>query len=143
MANPSNTVHIASVPSIVTKGEIELIFEPYGNIVRIQIVGRLARIFCFVEYDSTGAATRAIEALNGKSVFSEEVFGDASPLVLDFSKGKRIADRGWNPEGRKSVETRDDEEEDVEEVSVSLVTGTDGTQLMKVKEEEEEIDEHW
>jgi RNA recognition motif-containing protein len=140
MSNPSNTVHIASVPSIITKGEISNIFDPFGNIVRIQIVGRLARVFCFVEYDSTGGAVRAIEALNGKSVFSAEVFSDAVPLVLDFSKGKRL-DRAWGSDVRKEESRYDDEEEEVEEVVVGFVTGDDGTSLMRVKEEE--VDEHW
>ena len=55
-----------------TEGELQALFEPFGEITRVQIMtdrdtGR-SRGFGFVEMTSDEAAAKAIEALNGKDL---------------------------------------------------------------------------
>ena len=55
-----------------TEGELQALFEPFGEITRVQIMtdrdtGR-SRGFGFVEMTSDESAAKAIEALNGKDL---------------------------------------------------------------------------
>jgi len=55
-----------------TEGDLRALFEPFGEIVRVQVMtdrqtGR-SRGFGFVEMSDDEAATKAMEALNGKEV---------------------------------------------------------------------------
>ncbi len=87
-----------------TEGELQSLFEPFGEITRIQVVtdrdtGR-SRGFAFVEMANDEDAAKAIAALNGK-----EVNGRALNVNEARPKPERSGPRGGGGRGGYS---RDD-----------------------------------
>ena len=65
-------VFVGNISFQTTEGELQSLFEPFGQITRIQLMtdrdtGR-SRGFAFVEMSSDEEAANAIQALNGKQV---------------------------------------------------------------------------
>ena len=76
-----------------TEGDLSTLFEPYGEIARVQIMtdrdtGR-SRGFAFVEMTSDEAAAKAITELNGR-----QVDGRALNVNEARPKPERSGDRG-------------------------------------------------
>ena len=88
------------------EGELRSIFEPYGEITRIQVMtdrdtGR-ARGFGFVELADDGEAAKAITALNGK-----EVDGRALNVNEARPKPEGSGPRGGGGRGRGGYQSRE------------------------------------
>ena len=77
-----------------TESSIRSLFEPYGNIERVNLVtdrdtGR-SRGFAFVEMSDSGEADRAISALNGYSLDGRSLnINEARPKGEGAGQGQR------------------------------------------------------
>ncbi|ELR21658.1 RNA recognition motif domain containing protein [Acanthamoeba castellanii str. Neff] len=75
---------IGKLPTTVTEELLRQIFAPYGNIEKLNILKGPADVNCgFVKYDNREEAEKAIRALNGKVVGSNE------PLVVKYADTKK------------------------------------------------------
>ncbi len=89
-----------------TEHELRSIFEPYGEITRIQVMtdrdtGR-ARGYAFVELADDGEAAKAITELNGKEL-------DGRALTVNEARPKplRSGPRGGGGRGRGGYQSRE------------------------------------
>ena len=89
-----------------TEDELRSIFEPYGEITRLQLMtdrdtGR-SRGFAFVELADDGEAAKAITELNGK-----ELDGRALNVNEARPKPERSGPRGGGGHGRGGYQSRE------------------------------------
>lgn len=77
-------LYIKNVPNEWTQDDIKKVFEPYGNIIQVRVLGN-NRGVAFVLYDLRKQAEDALEALNNK-----KVEGCEQPLEIKFAADKKI-----------------------------------------------------
>ena len=92
-------LYVGNMSFQTTEQELRSIFEPYGEITRIQVMtdrdtGQ-ARGFAFVELADDGEAAKAITELNGK-----ELDGRALKVNEAHPKPERSGPRGGGGRGR-------------------------------------------
>mmetsp|Transcript_101555 Transcript_101555/g.262485 ORF Transcript_101555/g.262485 Transcript_101555/m.262485 type:complete len:387 (+) Transcript_101555:137-1297(+) len=65
--NRIGRVHVAGLPGDCSQAEVKDMFEPYGRVLGLQMLGKGSMQVCaIVRYDRPQAAEAAIEGLNGK-----------------------------------------------------------------------------
>lgn len=80
-------LYIKGVPNDWTQEDVKRVFEPYGNIIQVRVLGN-NRGVAFVLFDLRKQAEDALEALNGKTVD-----GCDTPFEIKFAADKK-ADKG-------------------------------------------------
>ncbi|EEB91572.1 hypothetical protein MPER_10046 [Moniliophthora perniciosa FA553] len=60
--NPSDTIHVASLPLDITTHELKAIFGTYGEIQRVDLPENPRRTISFIKFSSTKSAEKAVEA---------------------------------------------------------------------------------
>jgi len=93
------SLYVGNMSFDTTEGELRSIFEPYGEITRIQVMtdrdtGR-PRGFAFVELTDDGAAAKAITELNGKELGGRALkVNEARPRPERSAPRRDSGDRG-------------------------------------------------
>uniref|UniRef100_A0A6G1SLH3 ELAV-like protein 4 n=1 Tax=Aceria tosichella TaxID=561515 RepID=A0A6G1SLH3_9ACAR len=76
-------LYVKNVPSSWSQEEVRKVFEPYGNIIQVRVLGN-DRGVAFVLFDLRKQAQDALEALNGK-----QVDGCETPFEIKFAAEKK------------------------------------------------------
>lgn len=70
--NHANRVYIGSIPAVMTEAEIRSMFQPFGNVKRLDLMQDTDtgqhRGYAFVEFAGSGCAEKAIQAINGMKI---------------------------------------------------------------------------
>lgn len=77
-------LYIKNVPVDWTQDDVRKVFEPYGNIIQVRVLGN-NRGVAFVLYDLRKQAEDALEALNGKTVD-----GCETAFEIKFAADKKV-----------------------------------------------------
>lgn len=77
-------LYIRNIPDEWTEDDVKKVFEPYGNIIQVRVLGN-NRGVAFVLFDLRKQAEDALQALNGKTVM-----GCNSPLEIKFAADKKV-----------------------------------------------------
>lgn len=77
-------LYIKNVPNNWTQDDVRKVFEPYGNIIQVRVLGN-NRGVAFVLYDLRKQAEDALDALNGK-----QVDGCEAPFEIKFAADKKV-----------------------------------------------------
>lgn len=80
-------LYIKNVPNTWTQDDVKKVFEPYGNIIQVRVLGK-NRGVAFVLFNLRKQAQDALEALNGK-----KLDGCEAPLEIKFAADKK-SDKG-------------------------------------------------
>lgn len=87
-------LYIKNVPNNWTQEDVRKVFEPYGNIIQVRVLGN-NRGVAFVLYDLRKQAEDALDALNGK-----QVDGCEAPFEIKFAADKKVEKtKGGNQPG--------------------------------------------
>lgn len=89
-------LYIKPVPNNWTQEDVKRVFEPYGNIIQVRVLGN-DRGVAFVLYDLRKQAEDALEALNGKTVP-----GNDKPFEIKFAADKK-SEKGGSGGGSGSA----------------------------------------
>lgn len=81
-------LYIKNVPNEWTQDDVKKVFEPFGNIIQVRVLGN-DRGVAFVLYDLRKQAQDALEALNGKTVE-----GCDKPFEIKFAADKKVNEKG-------------------------------------------------
>lgn len=82
-------LYIKNVPNDWSQDDVKKVFEPYGNIIQVRVLGN-NRGVAFVLFDLRKQAEDALEALNGK-----KLEGCESPFEIKFAADKKV-EKGGN-----------------------------------------------
>ena len=88
-------LYIKNIPSHWTQDDVRKLFEPYGNIIQIRVLGD-NRGIAFVLYDLRKQAEDAREALKGTTVE-----GNEAPLEIKFAADKKV-EKGGNKNNKNN-----------------------------------------
>ena len=89
--SPSETLFVVNFHEETTKkGDLEMLFGPFGELVRIDMKGNYA----FVQFRTVDEAMRAKEATNGGKL-------DRSVLTVEYVANNRRNERGGGRGGRR------------------------------------------
>lgn len=77
-------LYIKNVPNEWNQDDVKKVFEPYGNIIQVRVLGN-NRGVAFVLFDLRKQAEDALEALNGKTVD-----GCEAPFEIKFAADKKV-----------------------------------------------------
>lgn len=83
-------LYIKNVPNTWSQDDVRKVFEPYGNIIQVRVLGN-NRGVAFVLYDLRKEAEDALEALNGKTVE-----GCDNAFEIKFAADKKVEKGGGN-----------------------------------------------
>ncbi|KAJ1555060.1 hypothetical protein HK096_009693, partial [Nowakowskiella sp. JEL0078] len=116
------TLHIANVPPVVGKGDLEKAFSVYGDIKRIHVVQRPKekRSFAFVSYRDEASAKKATAAIKVTKLFKMNEFLKAeysrlvAPVEVNIERPEvEKTDKMWKKgEALKLLETNDKKKEE-------------------------------
>lgn len=81
-------LYIKNVPDKWSQEDVKKVFEPYGNIIQVRVLGN-NRGVAFVLFDLRKQAEEALEGLNGKTVA-----GCETPLEIKFAADKKVEKGG-------------------------------------------------
>lgn len=77
-------LYIKNVPNDWTQEDVKKVFEPYGNIIQVRVLGN-GRGVAFVLFDLRKQAEDALEALN-----NVQVDGCSAPFEIKFAADKKV-----------------------------------------------------
>lgn len=77
-------LYIKGVPNSWTQEDVKKVFEPYGSIIQVRVLGN-DRGVAFVLFDLRKQAEEALQALNGK-----KVDGCSVPFEIKFAADKKV-----------------------------------------------------